>query len=177
MADIVRVFGSSAAGKETFINFIVTNSSGEVAQRLWFSEKNIIPIQASIKNIWQFENDPIAKKRDDIIPEIRSLIDYENTICLLKWQDLDDLETWRVTQIQTIFPNVTHSIIFLHADIDILFERIKKKSRWKPEYTKEEITEWLEYQVEELEKLQNIKIISLDSSTNDYKEISFPPIQ
>lgn len=174
---IVWVFGSSAAGKETFIRNFSNNPSQDLINFLGWDGK-IIPIEESLEYIRQFENDPVAEKRKQIIEKVKDADNQSNAIILIKGQD-GDFEFDLLNKLKKEIPDAFHEIIFLHADLEILFNRSRKKSWWSEEDEREGINgfrKWLvDYQLEPLRKLKGFKVIALDSSDYNYKPISFPP--
>jgi hypothetical protein len=175
--EIIWVFGSSAAWKETFIHNILENPPKKTINELWWNEKRIFFIKESIKYIGQFENDPIIKKRKKIITEAEKIANQTNTIILIKWQDVD-LDARLINRLQEKIPTIEHKIIFLHTNLETLYKRCQNKS-WRTEEDEKKwiigIKKWLLYQLDLLKKLNNIDIIAIDS-TNKYKIIPFPPV-
>jgi predicted kinase len=126
MNNIVWVFGSSAAGKETFIRKLLSNPSLNLINRLGWENKKIVCVEESLKYIARFENDPIAQKRLQIIERVKEIPNNSNTIILIKGQDVD-LRSNLVNILRKEILDADHKIIFLHTDIQLLYERSQKK--------------------------------------------------
>jgi len=177
MTNIVWVFGSSAAGKETFIRKMLTNPSQKLIDCLGWNNKNIVCVEESLQYIGQFENDPIVEKRKQIVDNVKSIANQLDTVILIKGQDIDfkfDL----LNKLRKEISNVKHKIIFLHADVGVLFDRCKKKSWWSKEDEAEGVKgvkEYLTRQINYLQNLNDFEIIAFDSMTYNYKPIKFPP--
>ena len=178
MTEIVRVYGSSAAGKETFIRNITTNPPQKVLASLWWGGKKIFSVQESIQYIGQFENDPIVNKRSEIIEKVKSLVAQKpNSVVLIKGQDVD-FTSDLLNKLRSEIPTVEHKIIFLHTTLEELLKRCRTKSWWDQWDEKAGIPwikVWLFYQVNALQKLKGFPIIALDSGTYAYTPIHFPP--
>lgn len=177
MAEIVWIYGSSASGKETFIHELLKNPTNKIINDLGRTNKKIVCIEESLNYIGQFENDPIIKKRDEIIIETKKIVHETDTIILIKWQDVD-LKSRLVNKLQKETPTIKHKIIFLHTSLETLYKRCQNKS-WRTEEEEKEGIEWIKtrvfYQLNLLKKLHNVDIIAIDSTTNKYKIITFPP--
>lgn len=177
MAEIVWIYGSSASGKETFIRKLLKNPPAKIINELEWNEKKIISIEESIKYIGQFENDPIVKKRKEIIKKTKKIANQADTIILIKWQDVD-LESGLFNKLQKETPTIKHKIIFLHTNLETLYKRCQNKS-WRTKKEEKEGIKWIKtrllYQLKLLKKLDNVDIIAIDSSTNEYKTTTFPP--
>jgi hypothetical protein len=172
---IIWVFGSSAAGKETFIKKIFNGSLIKLQKDLGWNEKKIIPIWESINFIGKYSNDTeVVKQRKLIIPAVKEALLVNNAVILIKGQDTD-IETDLFNNVRLLFPDVEHQIIFLHVHPKTLLKRWKNKSWWKDEYTIRTVKVWLNYQIKLLSKLDNIEINTVTFKKDAYKQIKFPP--
>lgn len=178
MTDIFWVYGSSAAGKETFIRRLLSKPPQNLIDYLGWKSKKIICIEESLKYIGQFENDPITKKRSRIIDRAKEVLDSEDTVVLIKGQDVD-LKSGLPSMLLKELPKAKHQIIFLHADLQLLYERSRKKTWWSKEDEEagiEGFKDWLlNDQLKYLLELEGFNITALDSSSHNYKPIKFPP--
>ncbi len=178
MKTIAWIYGSSAAGKETFIRALLSNPPKNVIQQLDWQAKDFVCIEESLAYIGQFENDPITLKRGEIIDAVKSIPDSGNTVILIKGQDVD-LHSGLVTTLQNEVPNAWHVVIFLDAPMNILFERARKKSWWSVEDEWEGIEgfkKWLiENQLTYLIQLKDFEFFAFDSSDTTYRSAIFPP--
>ena len=170
---ITWIYGSSAAGKETFITNITDGKLSELTDRLGWTDKTVIAVKESIEYIGQFENDPITKKREAILSSAKELA-KDDTILLIKGQDVD-LESGLVQRLQEQFPNANHQIIFLHADYETLHTRLQNKPWWNEEENASKIIFWIKHQLAFLQSLNGFDIIALDSIGGTYDEVTFPP--
>ena len=177
MTEIVWIYGSSASGKETFIRRFLENPPKEIRDHLWWSDKKIVCIEESLKYIGKFENDPIVEKRKEIIEKAKKLAKKSNLVILIKGQNVD-LQSKLLDKVHNEVPNAKHKIVFLHADVWILFERCKKKVRWT-HYDEQEGIEGFKrhimHQIHAFQKIEGFEMIAIDSSTPNYKPIKFPP--
>lgn len=172
---IVWVFGGSAAGKETFIRKANSGFLKELFGSLGWENKKIIISKKSIDYVAQNETDSLGPKRKEIVNEVLKLAKKDNSIILIKGQDLD-LENNRLENLRDLLPSNEHIVIYLHADSRTLYARVKRKSWWKKEWSKKEYLKWVKYQIDLLSKLKGFKIISLNSGNRlDYGLEPFPP--
>lgn len=176
---IIWIAGSSAAGKETFIKYIVEQQPKEIVKRLGWEGLDIIYSQESIDHVVQGEGDGNKEKReslaDDIIKQSQKL---ENTIVLVKWQDLD-YDNKHLLQINDTLPNDTTEIIFLHTDLETIYQRVQNKVWWSEEYMDlKDAKYYIEKQIDYIKEYQDngIFVRSLESDDSQlYLERSFPP--
>lgn len=175
---IIWVFGPSAVGKETFINYVKNNQPTELLARLGWSNKNIITCDESTNLVVQDDNDGnelLRKNLDKIIEDCSK--NNTNSIILVKGQDLDfDNNTLNI--VKESLPEDEHEIIFLNVDFDILYQRYMTKKWWDETMTEEVCKEWAREQVNHLVEYQNngFKINALDSIDDKYLNTNFPPV-
>lgn len=176
--EIVWIYGGSAAGKETFINFIAKGKSQELIARLGWAGKKIIPCLESIEWIAQSEDDPRGPRRSKI-PEVIKKLNLLNTnaVILIKGQDID-LQNNRLRETKKFLHENQHKIIYIYTDIDEVFERLKDKPWWENSFTKDMVKDWLKHQLKYLHELKNdFKVVSLNgNSGGNYREIPFPEV-
>lgn len=174
MKNIVWVFGNSGSGKETFINSTIIGENFLVKNLGW--ENHLIKkIEESIKYIGQYEDDPITKKRSEILPAVEKIVDSTNTdsiVILLKWQDVDQMKRLP-EKLHRNYTDYVHTIIYLRANPDALWERVQQKSWWRDVNTvdkHEYLTEWVRDQKAYAKELvQKGFLLHIIDSTNDYK--------
>jgi len=154
--EIVWVYGSSAAGKKTFILTILENKPLDLIESLGWRNKQIILCSESIEWITQYKGDPLGAKREGIPQIVVNLSNNnENSVILIKGQDLD-LKNNRLLKVKAKLPGQKHRIIFLHADIDEIFKRINAKEWFDPKKeTKDKLKEWLRGQIGYLQELRD----------------------
>jgi len=154
--EIVWVYGSSSVGKESFILTILENKPLDLIESLGWKNKQIILCSESIEWVVQYEEDPLGDKREKIPQIVVNLSNNsENSVILIKGQGLDRRNN-RLLKLKEKLPDQKHRIIFLHADIDEIFKRVKTKEWFDPkERTKDDLKEWLKSQIGYLQKLQN----------------------
>ncbi len=157
--EVVWVFGTSASGKETYINGIV--EEGKHADKFEYHDKKIAFAKSSIENIGHFDNDPILQKRTEIIEEVKNLL-RNNDVVLIKWQ-FTDSEAGRVEALKTRFPDAKHKIVVLETSDADLSERLRKKPWWtEGDDTQKWIDEERELLAKELKKYNDFEKIILN---------------
>jgi len=128
MKEVVWIFGNSTAGKETFIKYVVESRDEQLYARLDWKSKNVKASVSSIRNIGQYNNDPVTLKHDDILTEVPLLL-READVVLIKWQIVDS-EANRIEKLMAILPNVRHRIILIATPHNELVKRLLNKSWW-----------------------------------------------
>ncbi|MFC1686219.1 hypothetical protein ACFLZZ_04350 [Nanoarchaeota archaeon] len=172
---IIWVYGGSAAGKETFIRNMEKNPPKYITNLLRWKDKKIIVSWKSINYIANERKDPKGSKREEILDEVLKLSKKENSVILIKGQDLD-LERQRLGRLKEMLPSHKQEIIYLHTDSETMYNRCKRKPWWNKEWDKKGFVKWVKYQVRMLLKLKEFKIIALDSGDKGgYKRRTFPP--
>lgn len=171
--EIYWVFGSSASGKETFV-LNASNNNSEIIELMKWNNKKIIPIMESINYIKQYNDDPIGDKRVEIVKSVMFEVNSNNnSIILIKGQNVD-FRTNLVGMLKKKLPEVKQSIIFLHTDLIVNYQRAKKKP-WFKKY-ENDINSWRVHQKNSANYVKNIidfEIISIDT-TSGYKLTKFP---
>lgn len=168
---IIWVFGCSAAGKETFIRAI-ENNQVDITE-FGFEKKDVFVVEESIEYIKQYDDDPIGDKREEIVDICNNLNKkLTNKYIFIKGQNID-LDKNLVNKLYEV-SKIDTEIIFLHSDIKVIFERVKRKN-W---FTKEDndIEIWYSHMVRTANKVlknKSFKITSIDSE-NSYKVTKFP---
>lgn len=164
MKEIVWVFGTSASGKNTFINTV--QNYLEVISKLGWTDKKIAVCKASIDYIGQTLHDPIVNRREGILTETAKLLE-NNDLVLIKWQYVDT-KARRPQKLKKLLPDARHRIIRLHASTEELVKRIAEKPWWD-DHGKEEkaIKKELKAVDKHMSKLiADFEVINIDSSTN-----------
>ena len=171
---IIWVYGSSAAGKETFIKSVTRSDADELLQYFGWSNQPVIMCKESIDWVAQYENDPLGDKRAELLDVISHLAKQNPTaIVLVKGQDLD-LKAGRLKSLKDTVLSHDHEIIFLEVGIEEIFRRLKNKQWWEESFTREMVKGWLTQQLVYLKALQKeFKITVLDArAESEYKIIS-----
>lgn len=142
MKEIIWIYGSSAAGKEAFIKYILNKPHKELVKRINLENKNIQLLQESIDLIGEYNNDPKQELRLNIPEYTDKLIKKNQTLnqnqiqiqkidtIIIKGQDYDlenNTPNKLKQKLKTQYPNLIHRIIFLHADFEILYSSVKKE--------------------------------------------------
>lgn len=174
MCDIVWIYGSSAAGKETFIKRIINNNELNIIERLGWKNKEIEFIEESVKYVGQYIFDPIIYKREEILDRVVDRAGNNERVILIKGQMID-LKKNRLNRLRDLLPNDKHEIVFLHASLDILYERCKCKNWWNSKDGIKLVRKWLINQIKRLNKLDDFPIRAVDTSGEEYKLIIYPP--
>jgi hypothetical protein len=175
---IIWIFGPSAAGKETFIKYINNNKPAKLLARLGWEGKNVVVCNESINWIVQEDNDGNDLRRQNLDKTIEEYFKNNiNSIILIKGQDLD-FDNNILNKVKESLPDTEHEIIFLYVDFDILYQRYMNKKWWNKTMTESVCKDWAREQINLLIQYQNngFKIKALDSSSNEYLDINFPPI-
>ena len=121
MKQIIWIFGTSAAGKETFIRSILT--SDDIKKALGIKSQAIAVSQESLKNLGKLDG-----SRKSIFKEIESLV-QNNDVVLLKWQ-YGDSQIGTPEKMYEIYPNYKHRIIALDVLREDQVDRLKTKIWW-----------------------------------------------
>ncbi len=153
--EIVWVFGSSGAGKETLIRGLSRQGHQlDLLNKLGWQDRKVVVCEASLLLVAQNENDPALEQRKNLANMIVPMASDEEAVLLIKGQDVD-LERDIPRQVKEQLPRATHRIIFVDAPMQTLFARWKKKPWWNDDYTLKTVKTWQDYQVDFLLKLQN----------------------
>lgn len=129
MKEVVWVFGNSAAGKETFINYILENDRSPILNNLGLHGKKIMKSEVSTEYIGQYEGDPITIMRDNLFKEVPSILADADAV-LIKWQTVDS-ESSRISKLLSLLPDARHRIIQVCTSKSDLSKRLPLKSWWR----------------------------------------------
>jgi adenylate kinase family enzyme len=168
---VVWIFGSSGAGKETLIQGLSRKEQPlELLKHFRWNPADILICEESLRLVAQHDNDPVLEKRKELADMIKTLAQDDSSVILIKGQDVD-LEQKIPSKLKEMLPNAVHRIIFLSVPTGVLLERWKRKPWWNDEYTLKTVQQWEEYQLELLKKLQGEFVFSTVRSvdTNTYK--------
>lgn len=175
MNRIIWVFGCSASGKETFIKNVMSNNS-TINDKLNIDYKHTHVIHESINLISMHTGDSIEQERENIPNLVIELSNNLNdSIILIKGQN-SDIRNNLVYLLKEKLPDAIYEIIYLHADLEILIDRVKKKpwfdeSRGFDKYIKS-ISDTLHY----MECFQGFNITYIESN-EEYKITEFPKLK
>ncbi|WBW98615.1 hypothetical protein [Oceanirhabdus sp. W0125-5] len=176
MSNIVWILGSSAVGKETFIRKMIGNNDLKIIEKLGWKNKEINFIEESIKYIGQYRNDPIIYRRDEILDRVVEKVEGNNDKVILIKGQVVDLKNKRLNKLRELLPEHRHEILFLHADLNILYERCKSKNWWNKKDGIEVVRKWLvNHQIKRINKLDDFPIRAVDTGGDEYKLIMYPP--
>lgn len=174
MNKIYWVFGCTASGKEMFIKNAVTKYN-EIISLFDWKDKTIIPVYESILYVGRYHKDPIVEKRTKIISKVMQIAkENKNAVILIKGQNVD-FEMNLINILRDLLPDLEHEIIFLYADLNVIFERGKQRI-W---YDKKDndINKWRDRIMNAIElvekKLGDYKITAINT-TNGYIPMLFP---
>jgi hypothetical protein len=174
---IIWIFGPSAAGKETFINYI-NDKPFELLERLGWRGVNLVICDESLNWVVQSEDDNNEEKRKGLYEVIKKCSNNnQNSAILIKGQDLD-FGNNSLIRVKESLLNDEHVIIFLYTDFEVLYGRYKNKVWWNELLTREICKNCAVKQINLLIEHQNngFQIKSLNSSDDKkYKDIIFPP--
>jgi len=162
--EIVWIFGSSGAGKETLIRGLSRQGHQlDLIKQLGWENKPIVVCEESLQLVAQHENDPVLEKRKALADYIKTSATNESSVLLIKGQDVD-LELGIPTQVKTLLPDAIHRVIFIDTPIAALFERWKKKPWWNDDYTLKTVKQWQDAQLDMLRKLPTDFVFTTVSS-------------
>jgi len=177
MQEIVWVYGASAAGKETFIQNIMSNSeyTKAITSSLHWQNRHISVCKESLLWVAQFPGDTIAEqerpKLISIIPKLAKRCD----VLLIKGQDFDlSIDTPMV--IKQLLPKATHRIVFVDVGLDEIYKRVIHKPWWNKATKRAEVEGWLEEQIDRLIDMRDAFTFTTISgeSGKQYKQERFP---
>ncbi len=172
MQEVAWIFGSSAAGKETFIKHAVSIEESEIRSQLGWANKKVVGAPASLEYISHFSGDPIAQKRELILSEVPALLKSADVV-LIKWQGLDS-KARRVERLRSIIPEISHRIIRLAASDEVVRQRLPLKKWWKDSTN---IADWIadeNYWVTDCINVlgEDYPVTTISSNSNRYTVIS-----
>ena len=121
MKEIIWVFGTSAAGKETFIEKLLIDT--KLQKTLGLSSKSIAVSKQSLVNLGKLDG-----SRRSIVNEVAELITL-NEIVVIKWQYGDTL-LHTPTTLHAMFPTFKHAVVNLSVDRDEQIRRLRTKPWW-----------------------------------------------
>lgn len=127
MKQIIWIFGTSTAGKNTFVHRVCSDQ--RLRELLGWGSRKVAASTASLTYIGSTKDDPFVAARDNIFTEVPALL-LNNDCVLIKWQFVDS-EANRLERLKAAIPEAEHSIICLSAPIEELIERVKTRPSWK----------------------------------------------
>ena len=162
MKQVIWVFGESATGKKTFINYILKQEDNILLEKLGLENKHlgvsnitILPSKEYAKEIANCQ-----KRCEKILKDVTDFLENTETdVLLIKGQhsDIDEEQANTLNLFMQRFPNLERSIYLLKvSDLDLLYQRIIHKDWWQEDPHKyEEIfpRKWLDKSVENHEKM------------------------
>ncbi len=168
--EVVWVFGTSAAGKQTFIRRAVKDNN--LATELGWKGKKIVVCEASLNLLGHVGNKKVVEARIGIANSVLELL-KESEVVLIKWQYIDTHN--KIPQkLRKLLPNAKHRIILLKANIQEIHNRLSAKDWWKEFW---DSTDFANSEYENVEKSledlsPDVEVTVLDSSERqNYKVI------
>jgi len=160
---IVWVFGPSAAGKETLINYLATKKAEPLLKKMDMANAEIVVCQESIDWVAQYKDDPKGPKRELLLSIVPKYAVGHNKAILIKGQTLD-LDHNRVRRMKKKLPNCEHIIFVMTGDSKELFQRWKDNKSWyKEEDSLNDVKKEIIGHKEEVFRLSNeFRIITID---------------
>lgn len=157
MKKIIWIFGESATGKKTLIEYLMNNPNSEFAIQLGLGNERLSVVERTVSNnLSSFDDMNNEKNRHaQIIDSIKNFICGENySILLIKGQsnDMDERygNTLKISAL--MYPEIEKEILLLDVqDHDALYTRIVNKDWFqtdKERYSKMFPREWLDKSVE-----------------------------
>lgn len=123
------------------------------------------------------DDDPAKIKRRSLPNVIESIVTGDGMAVFVKGQDVD-LDYGALLATKKLLSDCDHRIVFLHANLDELYERCQRKSWWEEDIDRKVIPEWRINQIDMLKKLSDdFTITALDSGRgSNYEPVEFPPV-
>ena len=168
---VVWVFGASAAGKATFINYVLQNRPQELITRMGWQGSSVAaePYSLSLIGAVSYHDDK-TRKRSKILSSVKSLLESSDVI-LIKGQQVD-IDNGRPQRLRSECPECEHSIIYLDAGATQTLRRMKRKPWWRDDITPADIETWRRSQLKTLESMDGFNFQVLESSRNSsYKSM------
>jgi len=166
MKEVAWIFGISASGKETFIDFVTKSKDRQLLGRLGWDNKIIKASPSSINKIGQYDDDPITLKRDQILVEVPKLLENSD-IVLIKWQKVDS-NSQRIEKLKSILPDAHHRIIIITTSHEEVAKRLPNKSWWNDEDVDDLINEDIEDLSEMLDSVSHeLPITEISGNAGD----------
>ena len=153
MKKIIWVFGESATGKKTLINYLMKQPNSELSINLGLENETINLVDITIsQNLTSFDDNENEKRRHvQILESINKFNRDENgTVLLIKGQsnDMDERYGNTLKASSILFPDIMKEILLLEVhDLDILYERFIQKDWFledKIRYSQLFPREWLD---------------------------------
>lgn len=127
MKEVVWIFGTSAAGKHTFIKQVLADE--DLQARLGWGNKVIAPCQESIDLLGHVGDKQIVSARKSIAGSCTKLLNNADVV-LIKWQYVDTHNS-TPQKLKELFPSAKHRIILLKTESQEIKERLATKTWWK----------------------------------------------
>lgn len=127
MKEVVWIFGTSAAGKQTFVKRVLTDK--KLAKKLGWENKTIVACQESLNLLGHVGNEEIVKARKSITKIVPKLLENADVV-LIKWQYVDS-HNLTPEKLKELLPMVQHKIILLKVEPDEAKQRLATKTWWK----------------------------------------------
>ena len=122
MKEIIWVFGTSASGKETFLEKLLGDN--ELQKLIGINDMRIAVSQESLRNLGKLD-----QSRSSILDEVTQLIESNDAV-VIKWQYGDTLLHTPNT-LQDKFPACKHIMIKLNVARDEQVRRLRTKTWWR----------------------------------------------
>ena len=162
MKQVIRVFGESATGKKTFINYLLKQEDKTLLENLGLENKHldvsnitILPSKEYAKEILSYQ-----KRCERIFKDIVNFLENPGTdVLLIKGQhsDIDEEQANTLNLFMQKFPDLERIIYLLKvSNLDLLYQRITHKDWWKEapqKYAERFPREWLDKSVENHEQM------------------------
>jgi hypothetical protein len=160
---IVWVFGASAAGKATFINYVTNDKPLDLLSMMGWQDKTISAEPYSLSLVGQTSyHDSNTRKRFKIIPSVISKLSL-NDVVLIKGQQVD-LDNRRPQKLKSRLADCRHSVLYLDAGVDETGRRMRLKPWWNNNITADEIAKWQRSQIKILKNMDGFDSQILESS-------------
>lgn len=169
-AEIVWVYGASAAGKETFIRAVLAGQQPRIVKALGWQGKRLGACQESLEWVMQHPHDTAVEQKRHQLSGVIPRIAKRYEVVLVKGQDID-LSLGTPLLVKQKLPAARHRIIFIDVGLDELFQRVTHKPWWDGTIRRAEEEGWLEEQIDRLMEIRNqFDFITIDGGAMGHYE-------
>jgi hypothetical protein len=169
MKKAVWIAGQSAAGKYTFIRYLLSQPNSKIISKLGWGGASVAVCNESIQFIGQKSGDANERNRYLILESAQRIL-RTNDIALIKWQ-ITDSENHYPQRLKQMLPDFKHEVVYLQVSRETLKTRLIKKLWWN---MADKPNEWIEKEsLKVQEKIDDLKesdfkINLVDSNTLNY---------
>ncbi|MFA5109123.1 MAG: hypothetical protein WC458_01080 [Patescibacteria group bacterium] len=178
---VVWVYGPSAVGKETFINYLVKEKPLELLNQLDLGCSSLSVCADSLNWIAKKSDDGNNTKRkhlDRLIENISK--NNQNSVVLIKGQDFD-FKYGTPIKVKHLLPLDKHRVFYLTTEFEVVYNRFVRKVWWTKDMSKNVCRKWANEQMKYLLDIERngFEIMVINSSDIGYKilDLNFKEIK